>query len=104
MQDLLPAVVLNSEVLLRQPMNDTPPNSPFATPSAAGASPNDERLMLDFTLGSSEAFPNSFAVTSSPSTGSSAAASPILPTPKSFPRKPGSPSFAPPPATNLGLS
>lgn len=60
MQDALPALVLNSEALLRQPMNDTPPNSPFATPSAAGASPNDERLMLDFTLGSSEAFSELF--------------------------------------------
>jgi|GEM_PF-248076 len=60
MQDALPALVLNSEALLRQPMSDTPPNSPSGNPGAAGASPNDERLMLDFTLGSSEAFSELF--------------------------------------------
>ena len=60
MQDALPALVLNSEALLRQPMNDTPLNSPFAPSGAAGTAPNDERLMLDFTLGSSEAFSELF--------------------------------------------
>jgi len=50
MQDALPAFVLNSEVLYRPPMSDQPPNP------LAGSAANDERLMLDFSLGSSEAF------------------------------------------------
>jgi RNA polymerase sigma-70 factor (ECF subfamily) len=41
-------------------MNSTPPNSPFAGPGVAAASPTDERLMLDFTLGLSEAFSELF--------------------------------------------
>jgi len=59
MQDALPALVLNSEALLRRPMNDSPTNP---TPGNPGAQPaiNDERLMLDFALGSSEAFSELF--------------------------------------------
>lgn len=60
MQDALPVVVLNSEVLAGHLMSDTPPNSASANPGTDGASPSDERLMLDFTLGSSEAFTELF--------------------------------------------
>jgi RNA polymerase sigma-70 factor, ECF subfamily len=56
MQDALPAFVLNSEVLPHCTMNDSPLNpATFAAHSAEPAT-TDERLMLDFTLGSSEAF------------------------------------------------
>lgn len=62
MQDALPTFVLNSEVLPRKPMNDTPAtranSSPQAEPERPGVS--DERLMLAFTQGSSEAFTELF--------------------------------------------
>lgn len=62
MQEALPTFVLNSETLPREPMNDTlatPANpSPQAEPEGPGMS--DERLMLAFTQGSSEAFTELF--------------------------------------------
>jgi|SRR5579859_2160639 len=62
MQDALPAFVLNSETLSRKPMNEAPANP---TDSSAHAEPqrqslSDERLMLAFTQGSSEAFTELF--------------------------------------------
>lgn len=60
MQDALPVVVLNSEVLAGHLMNDTPPNSATAGLGPSAAATSDERLMLDFTLGSSEAFTELF--------------------------------------------
>lgn len=62
MQDALPAFVLNSETLARKTMSDTPANP--ATASAKGESDrplvSDERLMLAFSQGSSEAFTELF--------------------------------------------
>lgn len=62
MQEALPTFVLNSETLPREPMNDTlatPANpSPQAEPEGPGMS--DERLVLAFTQGSSEAFTELF--------------------------------------------
>ena len=62
MQDALPAFVLNSETLPRKTMSDTPANpgdcSAQAEPQRQGLS--DERLMLAFTQGSSEAFTELF--------------------------------------------
>lgn len=62
MQDALPAFVLNSETLPRKTMSEAPANS---TDCSAGAetqsqSISDERLMLAFTQGSSEAFTELF--------------------------------------------
>ena len=62
MQDALPAFVLNSETLPQRPMSETPANP---TDSSAQAEPqrqtvSDERLMLAFTQGSSEAFTELF--------------------------------------------
>ncbi|OLB32195.1 MAG: hypothetical protein DMG41_10320 [Acidobacteria bacterium] len=62
MQEALPAFVLNSETLPRKPMHDTPANP---TNSSAQAEPqrpgmSDERLMLAFSQGSSEAFTELF--------------------------------------------
>jgi RNA polymerase sigma-70 factor (ECF subfamily) len=61
MQDALPALVLNSEALPRNAMNEAScPTSP-ASPSATGnTSLSDERLMLAFSQGSSEAFTELF--------------------------------------------
>src|SRR6184192_660391 len=62
MQDALPAFVLNSETLPRKPMSDAPAN-PENSPAQAEAqqpSLSDERLMLAFTQGSSEAFTELF--------------------------------------------
>ena len=61
MQDALPALVLNSEALPRNAMNEasTPANS--ASASASGSTGlSDERLMLAFSQGSSEAFTELF--------------------------------------------
>src|ERR1700747_2583721 len=62
MQEALPAFVLNSETLPRKPMHDTPANpansSAQADPQRPGMS--DERLMLAFSQGSSEAFTELF--------------------------------------------
>ena len=62
MQDALPAFVLNSETLPRRPMDEATANS---ADSPAKTEPqqsvlSDERLMLAFTQGSSEAFTELF--------------------------------------------
>jgi len=51
MQDALPALVLNSEAIPRNAMNDTPP-----TPAFPAIPASDEHLMLAFSKGSAEAF------------------------------------------------
>ena len=62
MQDALSAFVLNSETLPRKPMSETPANTENS--SAQGETQrqgiSDERLMLAFTQGSSEAFTELF--------------------------------------------
>ena len=61
MQDALPALVLNSEALSRHAMNDSPTNpSSSSAPGTENSSTADERLMLSFTLGSSDAFTELF--------------------------------------------
>src|SRR5215469_11792333 len=62
MQDALPAFVLNSETVARKTVSDTLANSNEATPQAGTGRPglSDERLMLAFTQGSSEAFTELF--------------------------------------------
>jgi|SRR5215467_12187696 len=62
MQDALPALVLNSETVARKTVGDTLANSNEATPQAGTGRPglSDERLMLAFTQGSSEAFTELF--------------------------------------------
>src|SRR5579863_10113865 len=51
MQDALPALVLNSEALPRNAMNETPP-----TPAFPASRASDEHLMLAFSKGSAESF------------------------------------------------
>jgi len=51
MQDALPALVLNSEALPRNTMNETPP-----TPTFPASPASDEHLMLAFSKGSAESF------------------------------------------------
>src|SRR5215467_3674354 len=62
MQDALPAFVLNSETLPRKPMSETSANSTAASAHGEPQRPSlsDERLMLAFTHGSSEAFTEIF--------------------------------------------
>jgi len=62
MQDALPALVLNSEALLHHPMSNNPASqTSSAIPDASvGPAINDERLMLSFSQGSSEAFSELF--------------------------------------------
>src|SRR5262245_39414631 len=62
MQDPLPAFVLNSETLPRKPMSETPANSTESTQQIEPQRPglSDERLMLAFAHGSSEAFTELF--------------------------------------------
>jgi RNA polymerase sigma-70 factor, ECF subfamily len=62
MQDALPAFVLNSDTLPRKPMSETPANSTAseAQEEPRRPGPSDERLMLAFTQGSSEAFTELF--------------------------------------------
>lgn len=62
MQDRLPAFVLNSETLPQKPMSETPANPTHSTvhPESQRAGWSDERLMLAFTQGSSEAFTELF--------------------------------------------
>jgi RNA polymerase sigma-70 factor, ECF subfamily len=62
MQDALPAFVLNSETLPRKPMSETPLNVENSPARAEAQRPglSDERLMLAFTQGSSEAFTELF--------------------------------------------
>jgi RNA polymerase sigma-70 factor, ECF subfamily len=63
MQDALPALVLNSEALPRNAMNETPSSqtNPAGLHADANASVSDERLMLAFSQGSSEAFSELFS-------------------------------------------
>lgn len=63
MQDALPALVLNSEALARNAMDETPSNqtNPAGSNADANASVSDERLMLAFSQGSSEAFTELFS-------------------------------------------
>ena len=51
MQDALPSLVLNSEAIPRNAMNETPP-----TPAFPASPASDEHLMLAFSKGSAEAF------------------------------------------------
>ena len=62
MQDALPAFVLNSETLPRQPVSETPANQEGSTTQTDPQRPglSDERLMLAFAHGSSEAFTELF--------------------------------------------
>lgn len=62
MQDALPAFVLNSETLPRKTMSETParPTDCSAQAEPQGQGLSDERLMLAFTQGSSEAFTELF--------------------------------------------
>jgi len=62
MQDRLPAFVLNSETLPRKAMNPTSASPTHRFPQAEPQWPgmSDERLMLAFTQGSSEAFTELF--------------------------------------------
>src|SRR5438045_2342908 len=62
MQDALPAFVLNSETLPRKPMSDAPANPENSPTQREPQRPrlSDERLMLAFTQGSSEAFTELF--------------------------------------------
>ena len=61
MQDALPALVLNSEALPRHAMDEKPRSQTSPTSSPANAGVSDERLMLAFTQGSSEAFTELFS-------------------------------------------
>ena len=63
MQDALPALVLNSEALPRQAMDETPSSQTNASSSPADVNTgvSDERLMLAFSQGSSEAFTELFS-------------------------------------------
>ncbi|HEY6946707.1 MAG TPA: sigma-70 family RNA polymerase sigma factor [Candidatus Acidoferrum sp.] len=62
MQDALPAFVLNSETLPQETMSEAPANSAnvFEKAEPQRPSPSDERLMLAFSQGSSEAFTELF--------------------------------------------
>ena len=63
MQDALPALVLNSEALPRHAMDETPSSqtNPSSTRAIASTGVSDERLMLAFSQGSSEAFTELFS-------------------------------------------
>ena len=63
MQDALPALVLNSEALSQHTMDETPAsqNNPASPHAAASTGVSDERLMLAFSQGSSEAFTELFS-------------------------------------------
>ena len=63
MQDALPALVLNSEVLPRHAMDETPSSqpNPQGSPVSSDTGASDERLMLAFSQGSSEAFTELFS-------------------------------------------
>ena len=62
MQDALPALVLNSEALSRRAMNEAPdtPAVSAAQADSQGSGLSDERLMLEFSQGASEAFTELF--------------------------------------------
>src|SRR5215472_10409552 len=59
MQEALPAFVLNSETLPRKPMSEGPANGSMQTEPQRQVT-SDERLMLAFSHGSSEAFTELF--------------------------------------------
>jgi RNA polymerase sigma-70 factor, ECF subfamily len=61
MQDALPALVLNPEAPPRHAMDEKPSSQTSPTSSPANAGVSDERLMLAFTQGSSEAFTELFS-------------------------------------------
>src|SRR2546421_1042011 len=63
MQDALPALVLNSEALPRHTMDETPSSqtNPASLHAPANTGVSDERLMLAFSQGSSEAFTELFS-------------------------------------------
>jgi RNA polymerase sigma-70 factor (ECF subfamily) len=63
MQDALPALVLNSEALSRQAMDEIPNNqsTPASPPSSVSTEVSDELLMLAFSQGSSDAFTELFS-------------------------------------------
>ncbi|SRR6266446_1633048 len=63
MQDALPALVLNSEALPRHALDETPSSqaSPQGSPVSSNTGASDERLMLAFSQGSSEAFTELFS-------------------------------------------
>src|SRR6202158_1370135 len=63
MQDALPALVLNSEALPRHTMDETPSSqsTPASPPASASTGGSDERLMLAFSKGSSDAFSELFS-------------------------------------------
>jgi RNA polymerase sigma-70 factor, ECF subfamily len=63
MHEALPALALNPEALPREAMDETPGNQTKSASSAASASEglSDERLMLAFSKGSSDAFAELFA-------------------------------------------
>ena len=63
MQDALPALVLNSEALPRHAMDETPSSqpNPQGAPVSSHTGISDERLMLAFSQGSSEAFTELFS-------------------------------------------
>ena len=61
MQDALPALVLNSEALPRNAMNEaSAPTNPASASASGSTGLSDERLMLAFSQGSSEAFTELF--------------------------------------------
>jgi len=63
MHEALPALVLNPEVLPREAMDETPSSqtNPASSAASASAGASDERLMLAFSKGSSDAFAELFA-------------------------------------------
>src|SRR5205823_14796498 len=63
MQDAAPALVLNSEALPRHAMDETPSGqtNPASSHAPASTGVSDERLMLAFSQGSSEAFTEIFS-------------------------------------------
>jgi RNA polymerase sigma-70 factor, ECF subfamily len=58
MQHPMPIFVLTAEAIPSRPMNDTPANPAASVPASSAVA--DERLMLEFSLGSSEAFSELF--------------------------------------------
>jgi RNA polymerase sigma-70 factor (ECF subfamily) len=63
MQDALPALILNSEALPRQAMDETlsSQTNPVNSTASVSAGVSDERLMVAFSRGSPEAFTELFA-------------------------------------------
>ncbi len=63
MHEAMPALALNSEALAREAMDETPSSqaNPASPPDSASAGVSDERLMLAFSQGSSNAFAELFS-------------------------------------------